>query len=220
MISSLPSRYTVNEAKPGATIFTHPISYQNCSCAKSYLCSSSATVNTSNVTMINYIRGFRVGCFPLEALLQSTLDCLYDQACLDLLIRSLQKRLTFNVTALDSRQPSRFRTNTTVETIVGQLLVEEWFTNISYDAFFAACQPKSCTYTYTTRINLMYAATTFVGIYGGLIVGLRLLVPFVVKAGIHIHKCRHNRLTPSMNVPNDNFNRRTVRSIMIVEHLG
>lgn len=37
---------------------------------------------TLNSTLVN---GFFVGCTPLEALLQSTLDCLYDVQCLQLL---------------------------------------------------------------------------------------------------------------------------------------
>ena len=51
-------------------IFTEPQIYQECNCALSSKCIQSS-------------RNMMIGCYPLEALLQSTLQCFYDQQCID-----------------------------------------------------------------------------------------------------------------------------------------
>ncbi|CAF3984476.1 unnamed protein product, partial [Rotaria sordida] len=88
---------------------------------------------------------------------------------------------TLNITALDPTVPSRFSPKTQLNTIVSQLLVDEWI-NATYPiAHYENCKPISCTYTYSGRYNLYYAFTSILGLLGGLSVVLRLIVPFITK---------------------------------------
>ncbi|CAF4660720.1 unnamed protein product, partial [Rotaria sp. Silwood1] len=55
-------------------LWTEPRSYDttNCSCGTNATCSEPAIIDGWHVP------GFRIGCSPFEALLQSTLECLYN----------------------------------------------------------------------------------------------------------------------------------------------
>jgi hypothetical protein len=142
------------------------------------------------------VPGFQIGCYPLEALLQSTLECLYDISCIDQL-KSMynQTNLTFN--ALDASLSSPTRT---VQSLVDTLLVETWETNVTYDQYYTACTPLSCTYTYNGEISLLYTITTIIGLYGGLSVMLKLIVPALVKIGYRIVSSRHRRVQQTVIV--------------------
>ncbi len=60
------------------------------------------------------------------------------------------------------------------------LLIDKWSTKINYSKYFNNCNPSSCTYTTTDKINFSYGITMFISLYGGLIMILRLIVPFLV----------------------------------------
>jgi hypothetical protein len=175
-----------------AALWGVPRSYGNnsCSCGTNAMCISEAAFDGFIVP------GFHVGCYPLEALLQSTLECLYDISCIDQL-KSMynQTNLTFN--ALDSSLSSP---NSTVQTLVDALLVEKWETNVTYDQYYTTCIPLSCTYTYNGDISLIYTITTIIGFYGGLSVMLKLLAPVLVKIGYYIVSYRHRRVQPATTV--------------------
>jgi hypothetical protein len=95
-----------------ALLHTVPLEYQECTCGLSSKCTQSS-------------RGMKAGCYPLESLLQSTLQCFYNQQCID---------PNANFKALDSSSVhSRFATNSTIEDILNKLMVEEYSKNISYE---------------------------------------------------------------------------------------
>ena len=61
------------------------------------------------------------------------------------------------------------------------LFIKEWSTEVNYPEYFAECLPSSCSYTTTARTDLPYAITMFISLYGGLIIILRLIAPFLFE---------------------------------------
>jgi hypothetical protein len=158
----------------------------NCSCATNAMCTSQASFNGSNVP------GFRVGCYPLEALFQSTLECLYNVTCIDQL-KSMynQSNITFN--PLDATLSSP---NMTVQSLLDVLLIERWETSVVYENYYATCTPLSCVYTFSGQVSLVYTVTTIIGLYGGLSVALKVIIPLLVKIGHYVITRHRQRVEP------------------------
>ncbi|UJR20228.1 hypothetical protein I4U23_023359 [Adineta vaga] len=143
------------------TATIEPMIYQGCSCAVSPKC-----VQPSD--------GMLAGCYPLEALFQSTFSCLYNQQCIDI-------KGNYRPMNISSIKTSRFVMNTTIESIVNQLMVEEYLTNISYENYFYECAPQVCTYSYTKTINIFDGTTYLISLYGGLVILCRIMVKIIIK---------------------------------------
>jgi hypothetical protein len=122
--------------------------------------------------LLFHVPGINVGCFILDAVLQSNLSCLYNRSCLSRLNTYLNSSsLTFNATALTVSNSSI----PTVNDLVDQLMVDEWSFNASYDSYFAQCNPSTCTYTYAKQFDILFIITTVMGIIGGAVTILMLL---------------------------------------------
>lgn len=120
------------------------------------------------------IDGFFGGCFPFDALLASTLDCLYQNECLErlaLYFPNLEPMYLQSIGIL----PSVRRRNISVQDLVSNLFIEQWITTFNYTAYFIQCAPQQCTYITTDLTNLSYALTIFIGLYGGLTAILRFI---------------------------------------------
>ena len=119
----------------GLVPFTNvPRSYGNgtCLCDKSPTCSAPAWIDQW------VIPGFRVGCYPVESLLQSTLECLYDIECINQIIPN-DTRSSIAFQALDKALSS---STVTVESLVDTLMRSDgWKLNINYDHYYSACAP-------------------------------------------------------------------------------
>ncbi|CAM4823181.1 unnamed protein product [Rotaria magnacalcarata] len=119
------------------------------------------------------VTGFKIGCVPQNALLQSTLECLYNQSCLNMFV-ALTAAIT-TVAPLNMSSSSRFLLTTTIELMFKNLMLESWegFTNFSES--FRTCAPKACQvrnlvtkiYLQATTLNMFKAifANVQVGIY-------------------------------------------------------
>jgi len=151
------------------TIYMKSQSYGECDCATSSSCIQNSTP---------YLPGYVVGCLPLESFLRSTLECLYDQLCVNQMSSYVES--SYFPTALN-RTNSRFTVNTSVNIIVEEMFIEAWLFNKSYENFFQECQPISCSYISSERYNLIYVITTLLGLYGGISILLKLLVPFIMR---------------------------------------
>ena len=125
------------------------------------------------------IPGFLVGCLPVSGILSSTLECFYSQPCLNELSSYLS--LTRRFSAMVLAEKSRYRSNSTVKSIVDNLMVEDWMTNISYDKYYAQCAPASCTYSKTHRHSLMFVLTQLMSVLSGLTLALGLMIPAAVR---------------------------------------
>ena len=104
----------------GVTL-TEPRTYDECNCGLSSTCVHSS-------------RGMFSGCYPIEALLQASLGCFYDQECID-------PSHTFKALNITYLNTSRFTLNMTIEMLVNELMVEEYTRTISYEKYFNACAP-------------------------------------------------------------------------------
>ena len=126
-----------------------------------------------NVTHDIYepVDGFYGACLPLDAVLASTLDCLYDSSCLQ-----IWRSYFPNLNQVSRLQMPRTTDapGITVQEYIAKLFVEEWSTKVNYTNYFHACAPQQCTYSVTDRTNFSYALVTLLSLYGGLTAILRL----------------------------------------------
>ncbi|CAF1530933.1 unnamed protein product [Adineta steineri] len=142
------------------------------------------------------VPGMLVGCLPHDAMLLSTLECFYNRSCLDLIGVS-QAIIPLNVTA-----PSRFRVNTTVNTMFEQRFVETCQNSSNFTSYYNACHPKACSYNYAQRGNFLYALTILVSLIGGLTTILGIFVPLLVQFFRHLlAKCRGEAIPTIENNP-------------------
>lgn len=74
---------------------------------------------------------------------------------------------------------SRFFVNTTVQNITHPLFIERWHINASYAAFYRQCAPTYRLYSVRERENALYVVSKISGLYGGLTVSLRFIVPYI-----------------------------------------
>ncbi|UJR18639.1 hypothetical protein I4U23_005547 [Adineta vaga] len=172
---------------------------ENCSCDVQSNCSKYPGIYVENPKKLftETIPGFLVGCLPLNALLQSNLDCLFNETCL-----SIMRAFIFYVNPIPFevlKYSSLAIPNTTIDTILNQLFVSDWLQNTSFDLYFNQCAPQLCQYSYLTEYNTVYVATTLIALFGGLTIGLRF---FVHYTALIIHKITDSRKKKNQIVPN------------------
>jgi hypothetical protein len=125
------------------------------------------------------VSGFFFGCFPVESLVQSTLECLFDWSCLKTIFKYIPSSNITGVYALNTSQ-TRFAPNTSIEIIINELFIERWSMKPSFSDYYAQCAPILCTYTLSKRNNSLYVLTKLLGLYGGLTAALHFCVPLIV----------------------------------------
>ncbi|UJR20676.1 hypothetical protein I4U23_023797 [Adineta vaga] len=170
-----------------ATLWALPLSYatENCTCGTSPMCISSASFAG------RIIPGLHVGCYPLESLLQSTLECLYNITCIDQL-KSMYGPTNLVFRPLNDTLSSR---NDTIQSLIDTLLVDSWTTKVVYEHYYSTCAPLWCTYTYSRSISPVYTITIIIGLFGGLSVVLKLITPLIIQIGYHIIRYRRQQIT-------------------------
>ena len=128
------------------------------------------------------VKGFFTGCLPFESLLQSTLDCLYEIDCLQLINDNFPSLNEMNLNLSDYILHLN-RTNHTIYNYLSNLFINEWTTTLNYTAYFQTCNPSKCTYTTTTADNIDYssAIAVFISLYGGLVLILRSISSFFIN---------------------------------------
>ena len=137
-------------------------------------------VLSMNASLLFAVPGFQVGCTPENTIRQSTLQCLYDQSCLQM-ISSLMRPLP-TVSPLDVNQlPVQFDSNTSVEHLFDQAMLNSWKYDIDFNGYFTQCAPQSCTYSYTEQFAMIYVITITLSIFGGLVTILLFISPLLVE---------------------------------------
>ena len=124
--------------------------------------------------------GFYIECTPAEALLQSSLVCLYNQTCIDTVLSYLHPNSAF-VPALTTSTADSYLPNAVVPDLMDLLMVEAWNLSADHSSYFNACLPAQCAYTYATRNDVLFIVTTLFGLAGGLVTVLTLVAPLSVK---------------------------------------
>ncbi|CAF1382504.1 unnamed protein product [Adineta steineri] len=167
----------------------------SCNCATMPACVEPMSLELksgSNWT----VPGTMIGCLPLESMLESTLECIYDQYCLNIITQML---LGGSIQPLFSTR-TRFKPiNTTkLTTIASELFIEDWGVEFVYEKYFASCQPKTCSYTSSERFQIMDSMGTIFTIYGGICILLQFIIPIGFKL---VYKCfyRRNRQITAMD---------------------
>ncbi|CAF1058478.1 unnamed protein product [Rotaria sordida] len=155
-----------------SVFYTRPLSYQGCNCGLSSKCVQSS-------------RGMMAGCYPLEALLQSTFQCFYNQTCID-------SNNVFQALNTSSSTSSQFLTNSTIESILNKLMVEDYSINISYENYFSKCEPLLCSYSYSGHRDMLEVTSNIIGIYGGLVIIAR----FIVLLFLKLYHNKNQKVTP------------------------
>ncbi|CAF4311549.1 unnamed protein product, partial [Adineta steineri] len=156
---------------PGWTAHTTPIVYGKCNCGTSWTCTQSS-------------QGMMTGCYPLESLLQTTLQCFYNQSCID----STKKFTQLNISSLKTNQ---YQMNTTIQLILNNLMVEEYIINKSYEDYFNRCAPSSCSYNYMQNYQIAGGIINIISLYSGLVILTRCLSMILIK----LCSYKSNRIT-------------------------
>jgi hypothetical protein len=121
----------------------------------------------------------------VEATLKSNLAALYNQSWLDDFLKTIAfynfTSDTFNVTALNASLHSQYNTTTPINTIMQNLMIESWNTDVNYSAYYEQCHPNECKYTYIVNNDVIYIVTTIIGLIGGLVTIFQLVIPRAVK---------------------------------------
>ncbi len=80
--------------------------------------------------------------------------------------------------------------------LIDELFIETWQNTSNYSDYFSACAPLTFRYTYVERKNALYILTAFLGLYGGLTVGLKFIVWNVLLIYWKLRQWFSNRRNP------------------------
>ncbi|CAF4554186.1 unnamed protein product, partial [Didymodactylos carnosus] len=122
LISGLNTNYAIWAYNYTDFLFTTFVTQEynmpaNCICQVTYKCFQLSSITSFR----DYLPGFLNGCFLLSSLLQSTLECWYNQTCFKQLIYEMNvstTTTTTNFTILDPSRNNQYKPNTTIITIV------------------------------------------------------------------------------------------------------
>ena len=129
------------------------------------------------------IPNLSTSCMPIDGTLLSSLDCFYNQSCVNSILpflRVIDNNL-LNFSALNAEVSSRYNISSQILSIVEEFMVEDWLIRESYKKYFNQCLPVSCTYLKIVRPNFIEVLETIVGLLGGLCTVLIIIIPFIVK---------------------------------------
>ncbi|CAF1014564.1 unnamed protein product [Adineta steineri] len=120
--------------------------------------------------------GLVIGCLPVYGLRLSTLECFYNSTCLQRLATFLNT--FYDLPPLNISLYSRFTpiSSTTIGTLIDELFIETWYNTSNYSSYFSSCAPLTCHYSYVKRNSILHMITTYLGLFGGLTVGLKYVV--------------------------------------------
>jgi len=118
------------------------------------------------------------GCTPLDSMRQSTLECLYNQTCVNII--SLQPTLS-QPKALNLSLTT-FLFNTTIASMFDEsLFVESWQNESNFEKYYSSCAPQSLSYSYQTRFHFPTILKLTLSAFGGLIIIWKLITPIFIK---------------------------------------
>ena len=141
------------------------------------------------------IPGLMAGCIPLDSMRQSTLECLYNQTCINKI--SLQPKIS-QPNALNLSL-TRFLLNSTIGSIFDEaLFVESWQNQSNYENYFSACTPQSLSYSHQGRFHLGTILALTLSAFSGLVIVWKLITPIFVKT-FHLIKWKKQQTKSSVS---------------------
>jgi hypothetical protein len=169
---------------PSFDIAIFRVRYAGCLCSSAHKCSSNALIfseNRTHMITIYTIPGFYVGCYIDEAVRKSTLECYFNQSCVDEFKFYLNFSKTFNTKSLDPNAINAYNITSPIDDLVKKIMVDRWLSNGSFENYYKKCRPSSCSYTLIRKTPFIVLVTTLIGLFGGLVKALRIAVPFILK---------------------------------------
>ncbi|CAF1042277.1 unnamed protein product [Adineta steineri] len=146
------------------------------------------------------VDGFFGGCTPLDALLSSTLDCLYNISCLEIFTNYFPglNQTDFNMSNIVLSSNEKI---ISLKNSLNNSFIEKWSTKMNYSDYFSQCAPTVCTYTKKDYTNLSHIIALLLSLYGGLIIILRAMIGFSIEI---YSKIKHRSLNSNNNNNNNN----------------
>jgi hypothetical protein len=201
------------DASNGYLLRSIPREYGNnsCNCMVSRQCQRPLRIGPPD----SFLPGLVLSCSPMEGLRMSTLECFFSSSCISSIINHLNyytnmdgsppnnfstaSAPNLSISPLNSGTVSLFSKTTSIGDIMDAQFIESWKSTVSYEKYFSVCAPSSCTYTYTRRQGILYVITSLLALYGGLTIGLRLVIWEASKLGRSIRNrflSRHVQVLP------------------------
>ncbi|CAF0958367.1 unnamed protein product [Adineta steineri] len=172
--------------------------YSNCSCDFPATCTWEYGIyNYPSTIPVLSVPNFYRGCYIIEALLQSSLQCFFNQSCINT-TQSFLPSSSMNITALNPLLSSKYSVNSTIEELLKKLMIENWNFSTKYKNYYNECEPIECSYIYETRHGVVYILTALFGLAGGLTTALKIIVPRLVKFSLYILKKCSRRIDPQI----------------------
>jgi hypothetical protein len=126
------------------------------------------------------IPGMSSGCLSVLSLLLLTLECFYNQTCVNKLISYFQINQTFN--AMTFNNHSCYQSNSTVQVMIDHLMIEDWEMNISCSKYYSECASSLCTYMKISRRGFVYGLKNWmISLLSSLTSILGLTIPFLIR---------------------------------------
>jgi hypothetical protein len=152
LLSALRTNYQLIVEANNPMVQTKALIYDGCRCNSSSACSipSSNIIDPLSGESLFNVPGFRTGCYLVESLLQSTLECFFSQDCINKLQSYMTISLSMRAIALNASISSRYSINSTIGELVDNLMIERWYSLRKYDSYYNECQPTGCSYTFET----------------------------------------------------------------------
>ncbi|CAF4248423.1 unnamed protein product, partial [Rotaria sordida] len=84
-------------------------------------------------------------------------------------------------TAMSQFEQTRYELNSTIQTIIDNLMIEEWVIDISYKKYYEQCAPISCTYFKNDKYDWKFVLTQLIGLLGCIIMVCSFIIQNIVK---------------------------------------
>ncbi|CAF1589212.1 unnamed protein product, partial [Adineta steineri] len=124
-MSAVQSAYIFFSDGTDGIVLQSLVEYQ-CSCTSTPQCTLPLQMYHYYFPIQFSIPGLRLGCFVIEGVLQSTLECFYNQTCLNSLQSYIISPISINVIPLNSSLSSQFNETSTIQEVVNELMVDKW----------------------------------------------------------------------------------------------
>ncbi|CAF1225930.1 unnamed protein product [Adineta ricciae] len=145
----------------------------------------------SDSASFNYVPGWIQRCLAVDSLLLSSLECLYENsACFPFLLAIFSQWDEYPpdlVPMIYDPTTTRFSQQANISTIFREMMIEQWYSSISYESFYNACAPTYCAYSERMHTkNFLGVIITLLSMIGGMMVSLRIFTPILIKMVIRL----------------------------------
>ena len=122
------------------------------------------------------IPGFTTGCNVLNSILNSKLECLYNQTCISL----KQWRNSSYYEALVSDENVSMVSSISDLVVTVRYFTRYWQKKTRYSDYYRGCSPSNCQYSVEQRADSLYILINIFSVYGGLIMVYGIAIPMIV----------------------------------------